>query len=317
MICKRIWLIGTGSMAVEYSKVLDALKIDYLVVGRSENRCEEFFNLTGKIPFKGGLAAFLKSNPEIPDAVINATGIESLTHSTSLLLNYGIRYILLEKPGFGNPEELFTTKELVDLYNAKVLIAYNRRFYSSVIKSQEIIDKDGGVKSFNFEFTEWSHTIKELKKEKVEFENWFYGNSSHLIDLAFYLCGNPIEINCFQKGGLEWHPSGEVFSGAGITESNALFSYIANWSSPGRWGLEICTSNYRLIFKPIEKLHIMKLGSVTIEENDQINYEIDQLYKPGLYLQTEAFLKKEISRFSDINDQLNAHKNFYSKINKK
>ena len=184
------------------------------------------------------------------------------------------------------------------------------------MRAQALIEQDGGVKSFSFEFTEWAHSIKELKKEKVELENWFYGNSSHLIDLAFFLGGQPLEINCFQKGGLSWHPSGEIFAGAGLSNKGALFSYIANWSSPGRWGLELCTNNFRFIFRPIEKLQIMNLGSVNIVD-DIIDYEIDQLFKPGLFLQTKAFLVKDISRFSNITDQFNSYYNFYKKINSK
>ena len=34
---------------------------------------------------------------------------------------------------------------------ANVFVAYNRRFYASVLKAQEIIEEDGGVTSFNFE----------------------------------------------------------------------------------------------------------------------------------------------------------------------
>lgn len=315
MINKQIWLIGTGNMAIEYTKVLKALNVDFMVIGRGQKGCENFSKNTGIFPFQGGLLKFLETNPEIPSAVINATGIESLTVSTDYLLKYGVKYILLEKPGFGNPNELISTKKLVDENNAIVLLAYNRRFYSSVLRAQEIIEQDGGVKSFSFEFTEWAHSIKDLEKEKVELENWFYGNSSHLIDLAFFLGGQPYEINCFQKGGLSWHPSGEIFAGAGLTCNGALFSYIANWSSPGRWGLELCTNNFRLIFKPIEKLQIMKLGSINIEEDYEVDYENDQLFKPGLFLQTKAFLNKDFTRFSNVTDQFNSYYNFYKKIN--
>ena len=171
------------------------------------------------------------------------------------------------------------------------------------------------MKSFNFEFTEWSHSIQNLPKDKVELENWFYGNSSHLIDLAFYLGGYPLEMNCFKKGSLPWHPAGCVYSGSGLTTSGSLFSYIANWSSPGRWGLDLCTNNFRLILRPIEKLQIMKLGSVQIEDKVNMDYELDILYKPGLFLQTKSFLNKDYSRFPSINDQVNALNNIYMKIN--
>ena len=316
MITKNVWLIGTGYMAIEYAKVLKSFGVDFIVVGRSEKNCNNFHSKTGINPISGGLGIFLNTKPDYPTAVINATGIEALTSTTRLLLIYGIKYILLEKPGFGNPNELKETKLLADSINANVLIAYNRRFYSSVFRAQEIISEDGGVKSFTFEFTEWSHSIKNLNKHKVELENWFYGNSTHLIDLAFYLGGKPISISTFQKGKLDWHPSGEVYSGAGVSESGALFSYIANWSCPGRWVLELCTTNFRLIFKPVETLQIMKLGILTVNTDDQFEDELDQHYKPGLYRQIESFLNLNITRFSSINEQIELVDKIYKKINK-
>lgn len=315
MICNQIWLVGTGLMAIEYAKVLKSLNVTFKVIGRRDEGCDNFEYQTGIRPIKGGLDKYLSTKPEKPLAVINATGIESLSLSTQQLLNYGVKYMLLEKPGFGNPDELKITQSIAEEKGVIILLGYNRRFYSSVYAADEIIMRDGGVKSFNFEFTEWSHSIMNLKKDKVELENWFYGNSSHLIDLAFYLGGYPLEMNCFKKGSLPWHPAGCVYSGSGLTKTGALFSYIANWSSPGRWGLEICTNNFRLIFKPIEKLKIMKLGSVQIEDIDDIDYNLDDLYKPGLYRQVNAFLNRDYSRFLNFSDQVNALNNIYLKIN--
>jgi predicted dehydrogenase len=315
MIVSNIWLIGTGYMAIEYAKVLNALKCDYVVIGRGEENCNKFFAETKVAPKLGGLENFIKTNPTLPNVVINAVGIEALTESTQQLINYGVKNILLEKPGFGYPQELQATLELASKYGVKILLAYNRRFYQSVIKAKEVIDIDGGVESFNFEFTEWSHSVGTLQKHKAEHENWFYGNSSHLIDLAFYLGGKPIEMCNYKKGSLPWHPSGSVFAGAGITDSNALFSYIANWESPGRWNLEVCTKKHRLIFKPVEKLQIMKIGSVAIDFVEGIDYSFDEMYKPGLYLQTKAYLSGDETNFVTIEDIQQNIADFYSKIN--
>ena len=49
---------------------------------------------------------------------------------------------------------------------AKVYIAYNRRFFSSVMEESKIIKADGGITSLHFEFTEWADRIKELSKPK-------------------------------------------------------------------------------------------------------------------------------------------------------
>ena len=43
-----------------------------------------------------------------------------------------------------------------------------------------MIAEDGGVTSFNFEFTEWSHQIQHLQKASGVMDNWVLGNSSHV-----------------------------------------------------------------------------------------------------------------------------------------
>ena len=130
--------------------------------------------------------------------------------------------------------------------NAKVFIAYNRRFYRAVSEAKRLIEGDGGVTSFNFEFTEWSHEIERLSKAPGVKEKWFLGNSTHVVDLAFFLGGKPSEISCYTQGGTDWHPTASLFSGAGVSEHGALFSYNANWESAGRWGVEVLTKKINI-----------------------------------------------------------------------
>ena len=67
-----------------------------------------------------------------------------------------------------------------------------------------------------------------------------------MVDLAFHIAGCRREINTHVSGVLDWHKSGSIFSGSGISNKNALFSYQANWNSPGRWD-RIFNESYRLI----------------------------------------------------------------------
>ena len=48
-------------------------------------------------------------------------------------------------------------------------------------------------------------------------------------------------------------------------QKGAMFSYFADWEAPGRWGLEVLTRKRRLIFRPMEQLQVMPLGSVKID----------------------------------------------------
>ena len=195
---------------------------------------------------------------------------------------------------------------------SNIYVGYNRRFYASVHKAREIISNDGGVSSFNFEFTEWSHEIKNLSKAPGVKESWFLVNSSHVVDLAFNLGGEPKKISCYTSGGLSWHPNASKFYGAGISVYGALFSYQANWESPGRWGIEICTNKHRLIFRPLEKLQIQEIENVN-SEFAVINDEIDLSFKPGLYEQTKVFLFNPNNNLCSVEKHLSNMK-YYDKI---
>jgi len=307
-----IWLVGTGLMAKEYAKILIALNKPFITIGRGEKNAILFENEFKTIVHKGGILDFLKTTPKLPSKVIVSVGIEALAETAKLLLDYGVLEILLEKPGIGYPKEIIGLIEKISS-DAKVVLAYNRRFYSSVIKARELIEMDGGVQSFFFEFTEWSHTIKDLKKHPAEHNNWFLGNSTHVIDTAFYLCGKPIDISTYYNGSLDWHPTSSNFAGSGITDKNALFSYIANWQAPGRWAIEIMTSKHRLILRPMEKLFIQEIGSVQVSPVDLVDEHMDIEFKPGLYKQTVEFLNGNYQDFCDVREQYDTM-NIYLKM---
>lgn len=310
---KKIWLIGAGKMAQDYIKVLQGLDKEFIVIGRGEETAKKCQETTGCQVQIGGLSEYLSTNPEKCSHAIIAVGVEKLYETTKQLLEYGIKNILVEKPGALYAWQFEELNNLAKEENANVMIAYNRRFYASVLKAREIIKNDGGVTSFNFEFTEWSHEIETLVKADGIKEKWFLANSTHVVDLAFYLGGKPKEISFFSSGRLSWHPTASIFSGAGVSDKNALFSYQANWESAGRWSVEILTKEHRLIFRPIEKLQIQKRGSIAQVFDETIDYLLDERYKPGLFVQTKKFLENDFDGMCSIEEQYEMT-NIYNKI---
>ena len=310
---EEIWLVGTGNIAIEYAKVLDDMGVRYIAIGRGKSNVDKFIAATHHKAIEGGVENFLKLNPEIPSHVIVTVNVESLSSTASILLKYGIKNILLEKPGVCDPSEIYELVQLTKQKKANVLLAYNRRFFASTLKALEIIKEDGGVTSFVFEFSEWAHKISPIFDGGKRFQYWFLANSSHVVDLAFYLGGKPVELCSFTSGTLDWHPQGAVFSGAGKSNKRALFSYHANWKSPGRWFVEICTNKHRLNFKPMETLQIQEIGSVAVNPI-VIDDELDKKFKPGLYLQVKSFLGNDLSRFCTIDEQQHMIENYYLKM---
>lgn len=299
---EAILLIGAGPMAIEYAKILKYMGINPCVLGRGSESAKRFSDEIGISVIENGMDQFSKEDrfKDFNTAIV-AVNENLLGDVTRNLIRQGIGKILVEKPGGLDNADIRSVASAAKRREAQVFVGYNRRLYASVQKAKEIIKEDGGVTSFDFEFTEWSHVISELKKDAGVKEEWFLANSSHVVDLAFYLGGKPESISCSISGTSEWHPRAMIYAGNGITEQGALFTYRANWDAPGRWAIEMLTKNHRLYLKPLEKLQIQKKGSVNVEFFD-MDYSIDEKFKPGLYRQVEEFLKEDCSLLN-ISDQ--------------
>lgn len=307
-----IWIIGAGNMAREYAKVLKALDKEFICVGRGEKSAKEFKEATGVEALVGGLEKYLATKPALPEAVIVASIEKSHVSNCIDLMNYGVRRILCEKPGFLFPTELEEVKKVQEQYGAEIYYAYNRRFYAATMAAEKVIEEDGGLRSFNFEFTEWGHVIATYDFPKDTLANWFYANSTHVVDLAFFLGGNPVEMTCFAKDESDWHKPIN-FAGAGRTDKDVLFNYQANWDAPGRWAVELLTSKHRIYLKPMEQLQLQDKGSVKVYPVE-IDDHLDKEFKPGLYLETKAFLEGDVKRLCSVDEQKRHIHSIYSKI---
>lgn len=308
---KQILLVGAGYMAKEYAKALKVQKVNFDVAGRSQKSAEIFRAETKIAAAPGGIKQWLKNNPTPKKAIIAVTE-DQLGIVARDLINADCKQILVEKPGGLDAKDIKEVAKLAKNKKVKVYIGYNRRFYASTQKALEII-KNEGILSFNFDFTERSYVIEGLNQSDKIKNNWFLQNSSHLIDLAFFLGGWPKKITAYTESGLKWHPFGAVYAGAGMSDKGALFSYHANWKSAGRWSIEIITNKSKLIFRPLEKLQIQKYGNMNIEDFP-LNDELDTKFKPGLYKQVESFLKNK-KLLLTIEDQVE-HLKYYAQIQK-
>ncbi len=306
----RTWLIGAGPMSRDYYKVTKSLGEPVKVLGRGDASAVAFEAATGQ-PVIGSLDLTL-TNEAAPERAIIAVSIDNLAQVASTLIRAGTKRILLEKPGAVNRAELASLSALAEANSATVIIGYNRRYHAATLAAEAMIAEDGGATSCVFEFTEWPHTITPLELAAEVKQHWMYSNSSHVTDLAFYLSGFPAELTTYRRGSLDWHRSAARFAGAGITDRGVLFSYHADWEAPGRWGVEIMTRKRRYIFRPLEKLQITQIGSTAVDMV-ALDYSLDQGFKPGLFLQTKAFLAGDDHRSCSVADQVN-NLAFYGKI---
>jgi predicted dehydrogenase len=286
-----VCVLGSGLMAQAYVKVLQAQGRDFHVIGRGEASAAKFRAETGVDVATGGIETWLDRHGAAPSIAVVAVNLPELTGVSVRLLEAGTKRLLIEKPGSLERHGLDAIQQAANESCAEVSIAYNRRFFASTLAAEAIIQDDGGPTSFQFEFTEWPHRIGIGSRNPRELAAWFFVNSSHVVDLAFHLGGQPAQLSAWTGGSLPWHPSGSIFCGAGRTERGALFSYQANWQSPGRWNLELLTRKHRLHLRPLEALGLQENGSLEIK-SVPIDDVLDREFKPGIYRQVEAFLDR-------------------------
>jgi predicted dehydrogenase len=308
-----IWVVGAGEMAREYVKVLIALGTEIIVIGRSEPRVKEVRESFGVKCISGGLEAFLDSSPIRPEGVIVCVPVDKLSTTAESLLGYGVDNILLEKPGALSGKQLVKIKHLAEKTNSKVGIGYNRRFFQSVLAAEKMIAQDGGATAISIEITEWGWRVAEDPSSSLAKSRWMNANTSHMLDLGFFIGGLPSKISSYRTGVLHWHPTGSRFAGSGVTVRDILFTYMGCWDGPGRWSVEIITNENRYIFKPAEYLYIQRKGSLETIKCPDIDYSLDEEFKPGLFLQTKSFLDGDWSRICSLEFQCEAI-NHYSNI---
>lgn len=294
---KSVLIIGGGEMGKQYAHALTKMNIqDVTIVSKTLKDPTEFSN---KFQYNMLSEGFEKNLPKLKkmDLVIVATSTSLLIPATKLAIECGQNNILIEKPGSLYHKELSSL--LTELKSQRIRIAYNRILYPSFHKLKSMTDNDGGITSCTFDFTEWVHRIPFGIYKEDEYQYWGIANSLHVISMAMELIGMPKNISTYQSGELEWHKSGSVFVGSGITEKNIPFSYHADWGSGGRWGVEVTTKNnvYRLI--PLEELYVCPKGKVIWEQVNFVTAYPET--KPGISEEIAVMLDHDLeSKFEMI-----------------
>ncbi|MBN2282908.1 MAG: Gfo/Idh/MocA family oxidoreductase [Deltaproteobacteria bacterium] len=262
---KKVLIIGAGWMAMQYCIALTQMGVrNVSVVSRSEKSAKVCFDKFGFHSYHGGYEQCLP-NLDTFDLVVVATSVHELKPASMCAIECRNKNILVEKPASLYSSELFEWARQSDDSYARIRIAYNRLTYPNLWKLKQCVHAEGGITSCRYTFTELVHAINFNKDQPDVYERWGIANSLHVISMAHDLIGMPEEIRTYQYGKCNWHPSGDRFVGAGVTRGNIPFSYHADWSSAGRWGIEIMTPEnaYRLI--PLEQLYRCKKGSFNWE----------------------------------------------------
>jgi len=306
-------LIGAGPMARAYAAVLKDIGANRRVIGRGEKSAAAFKEKTGLDVRTGGLEDYLASGEDLPEYAIISTPVDALAPNAKALVAAGIKNILVEKPAGLSPEETRDLADFAAAYGANVFVAYNRRYYASVMAAKKLIEADGGATSLRMEFSEYAFRIKDVPTAAHIKSQWLYANSTHVLDMGFFLAGYPSEISGLQAGGSDWHPAGSQFVGHGRLQNGGLFSYHADWDAAPRWMVEVMTPKRTLMFNPLEKLNERSPEGFAITPIE-LEDDLDTRFKPGLHAQTDAFLKNNTTDLATIASHAHHMENTYKVI---
>ena len=309
----RVLLVGTGQHAREYAKVLRFLEQDFDIVGNRRETCEKISKELDVIALYGGVERNKESIIRNDySCFINSGPAESLALSTQFLTSLGLKKGLIEKPAILDESD-------IEIYNliqdrSQLFVGYNRRFYGSTRKVMKMIEEDGGITSFNFDFSEWPSRVENKESlSNRERSRWFFYNSTHIIDLAFYICGKPSRLYSTSSGKnkIKWHLSSSKWAGSGISCDDITFSYRSDWMSPSRWVIEIFTKNRKIVMCPIEEVKTFDCISMTFSD---VALEKSDRFKPGLLDQTSLFLSNDYDSIKTLDDQISDYSDIFLKI---
>lgn len=309
----RIAIVGAGQIARCY--------VESLLVNGVDRACITIFG-------RGGMTSKLfaremnmpvelfegEESVQGYDVGIVATPIAQLFPCTLDLVKAGVKNVLVEKPVSFQKSDLERLLAVAEELGVNVSVALNRRFFSSVLALKSRIQADGGLQSLHFCFTERLKDAASGKHDKSERKYWGLANSIHVIDLAFHLIGEGIEeLSVYGKSSVEqnkaWEGRQTVFAGSGVGKYGAMFSYSADWSGGGRWGIECSTKQGKYRLSPLEELQFMAIGQF---ETKLITGTDGQMGKPGFHEMCRLLLECP-SELCGLAGFMESHK-FISKV---
>lgn len=291
LICREsfsdaaVTLVGFGGMGREYFKTLKSLGVQNVrVVSRSAKE---------GVTFSGGFESF-RQTPRENESVILALPIPELIPAAEHFRELGFRRFLIEKPLSLYSGELERFLKNFSGAGIEAFVAYNRSAYPSLLEAASRAVREGGITSCQYTFTERIERVPQTHFTEV-LRRWGMANSSHVMSMAHRLIGLPQEWKSYRAGNaVHWHPAGSFFSGAGVTERGILFSYHADWSSTGRWSVEIHTAESSYLLCPMEKLFRRTVFNGPWEEINTATFDLE--LKAGFAEQTAAFLSPEVRK---------------------
>ena len=189
--------------------------------------------------------------------------------------------VLLEKPPGHTLREARTIQHEAQIRKRKVLVALNRRCYSTTRVALEDLAKRPGARYIHVQDQQSREQVRALGFPEEVIDSLMYVNSIHLVDyLRLFGRGEVKSVNPIMR----WNPScpGVVLATLEF-ESGDLGLYEAVWQGPGPWAVSVTTPEIRWELRPLEKAVYQVRDERRLQGAEAS--ALDQRFKPGLRLQ--------------------------------
>jgi predicted dehydrogenase len=282
----RLAMIGSGKAArfhLEALRRIDDVQVTCIVnCGRSDPR-----PLMARYRIGHHFSSLRRALDEARfDAAIVAVTATETREVTATLLDSGIS-CLVEKPLGVTLDEARDLRDRAESASCATSVAYNRRFYSSILAAQEFARALGRPYSIHVEASEPVFELRERLGDEA-LRHRLVQNTTHAIDM-FTLFGGPV---------VGVSPSGYRKLVDGIPADFMCFlrfrdggtgSFLSHWCSPGENEVRLYGNGYKLDINLKRNTLKARVGNRTekITEGD-----LDVLCKAGVYLQDLHFLRR-------------------------
>jgi predicted dehydrogenase len=289
----RLGIVGAGSIIPSH---LQAAKLnDFVPVAIcGKENSERAMNLSKENPelkFKKNLDSLLEVEL---DALLIATTPDATIPLIKKCLIKSIP-ILVEKPVGISLEDFSSLDEIV---YSEIMVAFNRRFYSSVEEFKSILqNSEAGLIQINIPELSWIKSPSEEQQKKMLFEN-----SVHMFDLVNYLFE---EVSISEVARLDSRAKSNYQIANIRTRNGSIGTISLGFGAPDNLSVKVWTNGEVLELLPIEKFS--RFTELVIEkQTDPKNIKIykkkdtsdwrisefDVVAKPGFMKQYSAFANK-------------------------
>jgi predicted dehydrogenase len=304
----RVGILGAGNIAEKHLEVLQSFD-DVELAGICNSGNPRIHTLAQRLSVSRTFADYRRMLDEVEmDAAFVLVSVTQVAAVTTECLTRGLP-VLIEKPPALSIAETEALTQLADRHDCLNMVALNRRFYSVMQRAREAILEAGPLVSIVVEAPERIADYRAAGHPDEVVNNILFANGIHCIDLFRYFGGEVAEV---KSESTQWFESQKDSYNALLRfENGATGHYISNWTSPGRWSVNLYGQDRKVTLCPLERGTVLQRDG---QEYDLPIDSVDENYKPGIYAQARYFIdcvrdkQKLAFPAADLNDAVKTMK---------